>query len=334
MRRYLCAIAFLFLSTAALRGQGIELALQSTIALPGVQGKFDHFAMDDAGKRLFVAAAGNHSVEIIDLPTGKVIDSLKGLGKPHGLAWLPKSGSLFVADGTRAELAVYAGVPLRRIKAIPLSEDADDIVFDAAANLLYVGHGGTNAANPAQVAVVDAATLTVVQNLPVGSHPEALEIDAIHDRVFVNIADKGEIAVIDGKTHSITATWTLKHATGNTPLAYDAVDNVLLVGCRTPATLVALNADNGAELASVHTAEGADDLFYQPSSRQAYLIAGSGVINTFTLLPGGQLQLAGTTHTLAGAKTGLLSTAESLLYVGIPAAAQAAGIRVYQAAAR
>ena len=34
-----------------------------TIALPGVEGRFDHFSMDVKYKRLFVAALGNNSID-------------------------------------------------------------------------------------------------------------------------------------------------------------------------------------------------------------------------------------------------------------------------------
>ena len=180
----------------------LPLTLKQVFPLPGVQGRFDHFAQDEAGHRLFVAAAGNHTAEALDLSNGKLLDSLTGFGKPHGLAWIPSSGRLFVADGDKAELAIYAGSPLQRIKFIALSDDADDMVFDHAHHLLYIGHGGSDSANPARIAVIDTEALTLVENLPVAAHPEALELDPETDRIFANIADAGTIAVIDGKSHT------------------------------------------------------------------------------------------------------------------------------------
>ena len=85
------------------------LTLRRTILLSEVTGKFDHFAIDEEGDRLFAAAEGSHAVEIIDLATGKIAQTLSGLGKPHGLAWVAASGSLYVTDGALAELRVYKG---------------------------------------------------------------------------------------------------------------------------------------------------------------------------------------------------------------------------------
>ena len=326
-------LAILLLTTPALFAQAqspAPLILNRTISLPAVTGKFDHFALDASGKRLFAAATGVQSVLVIDLATDKIIDTLKGFGKPHGLAWVSATGRLFVADGGKATLDVFEGSPLKLIKTIPLSEDADDMVYDPATNLLYIGHGGTNAANPSRVAIVDAQGLALVTNIPVASHPEALELDPKGDRIFANIADDGKIAVIDGKTQKLASTWILKSGKGNTPLAYDEADQLLLVGCRTPARLLVLNANTGEEIASAPTSAGADDLFYDPAMHRAYLIAGSGAIDSFIIAPDGKLQTLPATHTAAGAKTGLLAPGDSGLYIGIPGTDAPAAVRVYR----
>src|SRR5215471_12248179 len=59
------------------------------IPLPGVERRIDHFAVDPAGKRLFVAALGNGTLEVLDLDAGKRITSIRGLKEPQGVAFLP-----------------------------------------------------------------------------------------------------------------------------------------------------------------------------------------------------------------------------------------------------
>jgi len=61
--------------------QEASLKLTHTIPLNGVQGRFDHFAVDAKGQRLFVAALGNNSLEVIDLAAGKRIQSVPGMSK-------------------------------------------------------------------------------------------------------------------------------------------------------------------------------------------------------------------------------------------------------------
>src|SRR5205814_9707273 len=66
------------------------LKLKQTIALPGVEGRIDHFAFDAAGQRLFVCALGNDTVEVLDVRKGERIHSITGLGAPQGIAYLPE----------------------------------------------------------------------------------------------------------------------------------------------------------------------------------------------------------------------------------------------------
>ena len=59
------------------------LRLVQTISIPGVEGRFDHLAVDLKGKRLFLAAQKHRSVEVFDLAAGKRIHSIGGIGEPH-----------------------------------------------------------------------------------------------------------------------------------------------------------------------------------------------------------------------------------------------------------
>lgn len=306
------------------------LVLSRTIPLPGVAAKFDHLAIDESGSRLFIAATGNHSVEVIDLKTDKVQQSITGLGKPHGLAWIAATGSLYVADGSLAELRVYKGSPLALAGKIKLSDDADDMVYDEARHLLFVGHGTGDAANPTNVAVVDTDHFTLLSNASVATHPEALDIDPATKRVFANIADAGEIAVIDIASKTVSARWKLTKAADNVPIAFDSEHQLLYVACRTPGTLIAVDAATGKELASLPTAAGADDLFYDPTLRRVYVIAGSGEVDAYQVDAAKMLHALSVVKTASGAKTALFVASQNLLYVGVPGAGkEPAAIRVY-----
>ena len=324
-------LLFCLVSVAvAAAAEDATLALVKTIALPSVAGRFDHFAYDAGGDRLFVAATANHSVEVLDVKSGKVLQSIQGLGKPHGLAWVADEGKLFVADGSLAVLKMYTGSPLQEVGSLPLSDDADDMIFDDKTKLLYVGHGGSNGTTPGRIAVVNTRDNSLVANLPVAAHPEALEIDPAGKRVFANIADAGEIVVIDSETHSMIASWKLSRATDNVPAAYDSDHHALLVGCRKPARSVSVDAASGTEVSDLPSASGADDLFYEPGRHRAYLITGSGTVNVYEVAPDKTLKALGSVQTRQGAKTGLLVPSLRTLFVAVPATpTEPAEIRMY-----
>jgi len=312
------AFACLLCASAVSAQTPAPLKIDKTFPLKSVMGRFDHLSYDEAGHRLFIAATGNHTVEVLDTATGAITESLTGLGKPHGVAWIPDEQKLFVADGTLAALKVYSGSPLKLSATLPLSDDADDMVYDPATHLLYVGHGGSSAAVPGRIAVVNTADNTLVANLPASAHPEALEIDPTGHRIFANIADSGEIVVIDAATHAISSTWKLTRAKDNVPVAYDADHKLLVLGCRTPARAVTVNAVTGKEIGDLPSSTGADDIFYEPSTHMAYLITGSGNIDVYQVAENGTLTAAGSVKTAPGAKTGLLVPSIHALFVAVP----------------
>ncbi|MGH7740045.1 MAG: hypothetical protein ACREL1_07850, partial [bacterium] len=84
MRRFLVIffIAFGFVAVPIQsHGQAAtpSLRLIQTISLPNVHGRIDHFNVDIRSQRLFISALGNHTLEVVDLKSGKWIRSLSGL---------------------------------------------------------------------------------------------------------------------------------------------------------------------------------------------------------------------------------------------------------------
>jgi YVTN family beta-propeller protein len=67
----------------------LPLQLEEQIPVPSVAGRLDHFTADAKRKRLFVSALGNNTVEVIDVFTGRVIHSIKGLAQPQGPLYVP-----------------------------------------------------------------------------------------------------------------------------------------------------------------------------------------------------------------------------------------------------
>src|SRR4051794_34018830 len=106
---------FIFLTGLILIGllHGEEAApsprLKMAIALPGVEGRFDHAALDPATHRLFFAALGNNTLEVLDVVAGKRLHTITGLSKPTGVLFLPDFNLLVVANGGDGTCRFYDG---------------------------------------------------------------------------------------------------------------------------------------------------------------------------------------------------------------------------------
>src|SRR5689334_9888589 len=75
------------------------LELAASIALPGVEGRIDHLALDEAHARLYVAALGNGTLEVLDLAQQMPCKRVEGLREPQGVAVLEARNEVWVSQG-------------------------------------------------------------------------------------------------------------------------------------------------------------------------------------------------------------------------------------------
>src|SRR5438105_8483353 len=105
-----CIFFLLFVTARALAaGADTAIDLKQTIALPGVNSRIDHLAVDVPGERLFVCALGNNTVEVLDLRKGERVHTITGLGAPQGVAFAPDSNRLYVANDKGGLCNIYDG---------------------------------------------------------------------------------------------------------------------------------------------------------------------------------------------------------------------------------
>ena len=87
-----------------------------TIPLDGVEGRIDHFRLDSTRKRLFVAALGNDTVEVVHLRAGRVTQ--QNLRAPQGIGFAPVLDRLAVANDEDGSCRFYNGTSLRQVAVI------------------------------------------------------------------------------------------------------------------------------------------------------------------------------------------------------------------------
>src|SRR3974377_2460654 len=92
-------ISCVLLAVASVAAQQLApLKLIQTIPLPGVAGKFDHYSFDAKRNRLYLAASGNKTVEVVDLAGAKPLQSIPGFQKAQGIKYVAEFAKLFVTD--------------------------------------------------------------------------------------------------------------------------------------------------------------------------------------------------------------------------------------------
>ena len=305
-------------------GETSALKLSKTIPLPGVTGRFDHFALDIKGSRLFVAALGNNTLEAIDLAAARRILSIPGLGKPTGILFLPDLDRLFLACGDDGNVRVFDGSTLRPLKTVSGLDDADNMRFDAEAGAIYVGYGA------GALAVIDAAKMETIGRIKLAGHPESFQLERDGSRIFVNVPDAQHIAVVDKGRGAVTETWPMTDLKANFPMALDEAGHRLFTGCRDPARLVVFDIVAGKRVADIGISGDIDDLFYDAARRCLYASCGEGFIDIIAEKGMNRFERVERVPTSPGARTAYFSPELKELYLAVPdREGQKAEIRVY-----
>src|SRR6266446_5452968 len=300
------------------------LRLKQTIALPGVEGRIDHFALDAAGERLFVCALGNNTVEVLDLRKGERVRSITGLGAPQGIAYIPELDRLFVANDKGGIFKIYDGKSFQTVGELNFKDDADNVRYDKAAKKIYVGFGSGG------IAIVNAQDGKQIGSIKLSAHPEAFELEKNGKRIFVNVPNSRHVAVIDHDKGEVVATWKTDLAFGNFPMALDEANHRLFIGCRMPSKLVVLDTESGEVVAKFDISGDPDDLFYDAKRHRIYAICGAGKIDIIEQTDPNTYAISTKVNTADGARTGLFVSERDALFVAIPhRGSQKAEVRAY-----
>jgi len=214
-------------------------ALSRTIKVGG-DGGWDYITVDAAGKLLYVTRT-THTM-VIDAATGQTVHDIPGTARAHGVVLMPELGRGFITDGKGASVLVFDLNTGATLGKVPAAEDADGIIYDPASKQILVMCGDAHL----MIAIapdVNPKGGMASATIDLGGAPEFAAADG-KGRVYVNIEDKDEVAVVDTHAMKVIAHWPLgggKHPTG---MSLDPESRRLFVGCRN-GKLIIMNADDG-----------------------------------------------------------------------------------------
>jgi DNA-binding beta-propeller fold protein YncE len=227
-------------------------------------------------------------------------------------------------------VSVYNGNTFDLIANIDLESNLDELQYDARAKRLYVGCMTIGKTGIAVIAIPEGKLLG---KIPLPDKPQGIAAERNGSRIFVNMPNVKQIAVVDRDRRVLLHTWPLEDAEGNTPLGLDEAAHRLFVGTRHPAKLVVLDTDTGKSVAKIDTNSDADDLFYDPAHRRIYVSCGEGFVDVIEQLDADHYRLIARVPTVAGARTSAFSAELNSFYLGVPRRGdQPAELRIFKVA--
>lgn len=252
LRTFLAAPLLLCCSLPMLGQAGWGVA--KTVHIGG-EGAWDYVAVDSESHRLFLTRTTH--TQAIDEATGKVLGDIPGQIRSHGTAIVPSAGRGFITDGGGSgaivvfDLKTYA--VLGKLATMP---DSDGIIYDPAMDLVLAvsGDGGKLMTFKPSI---DPANGKIDSPIDLGGSPEFLAADN-DGHVYINLADKDVVAVVDLKSRKVTARWPV--APGGRPvgLALDSKKHLLFIGCRNPQKLIVMSTLDGKVVANLPIGAGVD----------------------------------------------------------------------------
>src|SRR5437660_9473500 len=278
---------------------GLHKVLKTAKA--GGEGGYDYIFADSEARRLYVPRGGPAGrLTVFDLdtlePAGTIPDVRAG-----GATVDPKSHHGF---STTKPITMWDATTLKVIKTINVDGRPDGIMFDPYNERVWVlSH------TPPDATVIDAKEGTVVGTLALGGGPEQAVSDG-KGKIYVNISDKANIAVVDAKNMTVTAHYDVSSkGSGGSGLAFDAKNNILFAYYRLPSPVVVIvNAATGNIITTLPTGVGVDTVAFNPATMEAISAENGGTMTFIKENSPTSFTVEQTLQTMAGAKTLALDT--------------------------
>lgn len=180
-----------------------------------------------AGPRLYVGYASAGLVGVVDTASDRVIATISGLGRVHGVAVVPERNLGFASSSGDNNVNVFDLDSNKLLTRISAGTDPDAIIYDQKAQLIYVAdHDGKTAI------LIEPATQKVAATIPLGGEPEFPQADPESGLIYQNLEDTSEVVVVDPKKQAVVKRYKIDPGEGPTGLAFDAANRRLF--CRQP----------------------------------------------------------------------------------------------------
>ena len=265
----------------------------ATIALPDPV-RWDYVTVDPATHRLYVAH--RERVDVIDTRDNKYVLQLVPTRGVHGAAAAPDLNRVFTSNGADGTVGVFDATSGKLVQTVKAGKNPDAIVYEPVTHRVFAFNGDSS-----DVTAIDARSLKVLAaSIPALGTPEFAVVDG-RGRVYFNIEDKSELAVLDAQTLHIERHYSLAPCEEPTGLAIDPQGRLYSV-CRN-GVMVVSDPAQGRVIGQALIGNGPDGVAWLDG--KAY--SGNGRDGTISVVAetaeGGRFETVATVPTAQGART-------------------------------
>ena len=278
----------------------------SELAIGG-EGGWDYLTCDSDTGRLYIARESR--VQVVDLETGRLVAEVANTPGVHGIALVTSLHRGFTSSGKDNTVTVFSMKSNVEIHRIVVGKHPDAIVFDPATRRVFTMNAGSN-----DVTAISAVKARVVGTIPLGGRPEFAAVDG-HGRLYVNLTDTNEIAVIDTANLKLLFRWSLAPGEHPTGLAIDTEHHRLFSVCGNEKMIV-MDALSGRIVDTKPIGNGPDAAAFDPAT--GYAFSSNGRDGTLTIIredAPDTINMVDTVATQQGARTMALDIRTHRIYL-------------------
>ena len=296
----------------------MALHLEGHIDLPAhvAPGGFDHAAIHERTRQLYVAHTANDAVDVIDCARDVFIRSIDGLRGVAGVLISDEVDCAFTSNRGENTVGIFRPGAEDRVTKVPVGVGPNGLALDPSRKTLLAANVGDPAiAGSFTLSIVDVAARSMRAAIPAPGRTRWAIYDPKLDRFFVNIAHPARIVAVAAENPVRVDTTYEVPAAGPHGLDLDADTGRLLCACD-DGQFLALDAATGRILGAVSLSGAPDVIFVDPLLSRCYVAMGDpGAIDVIDIRAMRRLE---SVPTEAGAHTTALDAGRHRLYVFLP----------------
>jgi YVTN family beta-propeller protein len=292
----------LLLALGSLANAAPSYSVVDTITIAG-EPRWDYVAVDSGRHRLYVSHGTQ--TEVVDTRTDRLIGAVPDTNGVHGIAVADDLGLGFTSNGKDDSVTVFDLATLKPQATIKVGANPDAIVYDAATRRVVTFNGRSRDAT-----VIDARRGEVVGTAAIGGKPEFAQVGR-QGRVYFNIEDSHELAVLDIRAVKVTERHSLSPCESPTGLAMDNRQRLYSVCAN---KLMVISSPDGRVVGQAPIGAGPDGVVWL----DGFALSANGRDGTLSLVTEsahGKFATSATIPTALGARTIAADTTTRKLYL-------------------
>ncbi|MDQ2862234.1 MAG: YncE family protein, partial [Bacteroidota bacterium] len=193
----------MLLATSAIAQNKIDYKVSKTFHIAS-SGGWDYIAVNN--NKVYVSHGAQ--VNILDENTADSIGVIPNTTGVHGIAFDNELGRGYTSNGRLNNVTVFDLKTDAIITQIATGENPDAIMYEPFTKTIITNNGHSK-----NLSIIDPVKNTVIATVELDGKPEEAASDG-EGKLFVNLEDKNEIAVVDLETFKVIARWPLAPGEG------------------------------------------------------------------------------------------------------------------------